>query len=64
MDYDFEVESNKMIRHYIKRGYPKKLLQKHYQNAKIFNQEELLKPKVQTQTERLWSQCTTQTTLI
>jgi hypothetical protein len=52
MDYDFEVESNKMIRHYIKRGYPKNLLQKHYQNAKIFSQEELLKPKVKTLTNR------------
>jgi hypothetical protein len=26
MDYDFEMESAKMIRHYLRRGYPKGLL--------------------------------------
>jgi hypothetical protein len=29
MDFDFENESANMIRHYIRRGYPQKLLTKH-----------------------------------
>jgi hypothetical protein len=29
MDYDFDVESNNMIRQYIRRGYPRKLLVKY-----------------------------------
>jgi hypothetical protein len=52
MDYDFDVESNNMIRHYIRRGYPRKLLVKHRENAKMFSQRDLLTPKEKVITDR------------
>jgi hypothetical protein len=52
MDYDFDVESNNMIRHYLKRGYPRRILVKHRENAKAFSQLDLLKPKEKVLTDR------------
>jgi hypothetical protein len=52
MDYDFDTESANMIRHYLRRGYPKNLLVKHRDRAKIFSQEDLLEVVEKTITDR------------
>jgi hypothetical protein len=52
MDFDFETESATMIRHYLRRGYPKSLLIKHRERARQFSQQDLLEVKVHQNTER------------
>ena len=42
---DFIEESEKMIHHYLQRGYPKKLIMGHFRKANQFTQEDVLKPK-------------------
>jgi hypothetical protein len=52
MDYDYNTESSKMIRHYLRRGYPKSLLIKHREKAKRLTQDDLLTPKIREITNR------------
>jgi hypothetical protein len=52
MDYDFDTESANMIRHYLRRGYPKALLTKHRERARLFTQDDLLTPHPKNSTER------------
>ena len=47
-DHDFEHNSEKLISHYLKRGYPEKGLRKHYKKASGFTQDDLLDVKVKT----------------
>jgi hypothetical protein len=42
MDYHFDTESANMIRHYLRRGYPKNLLTKHRERARRFSHDDLL----------------------
>ena len=44
----FEHNSEKLIAHYLKRGYPEKGLRKHYKKARGFTQDDLLDVKVKT----------------
>ena len=41
-DEDFEQNSEKLIKYYIKRDYPEKALRKHYKRASRFTQDKLL----------------------
>jgi hypothetical protein len=52
MDFDFDTESAIMIRHYLRRGYPKSLLVKHRERARQFSQQDLLEVKIHQDTER------------
>jgi hypothetical protein len=44
-DEDFESHSENMIAHYIRRGYPKRILKKHLTEIQKYSQKELLLPK-------------------
>jgi hypothetical protein len=52
MDFDFDNESANMIRHYIRRGYPQKLLTKHRDKARRYTQDQLLMVKDKQITDR------------
>ena len=41
-DNDFNMNADKLIGYYLKRGYPEKALRKHYNRASKFTQDELL----------------------
>jgi hypothetical protein len=44
-DEDFEINSAKMIDHYLRRGYPKKIMAKHMKEIRSLKQEDLLAVK-------------------
>ena len=52
-DHDFEHNSEKLIAHYLKRGYPEKGLRKHYKKARGFTQDDLLDVTVKTPVKHL-----------
>ena len=41
-DIDFHHNAEKLVDHYLKKGYPEKALRKHYKRASKFSQDELL----------------------
>jgi hypothetical protein len=44
-DEDFQVNPEKMIDHYLRRGYPKRIMKKHIEEVKLLKQDDLLKVK-------------------
>ena len=44
-DTDFDTNAKKLTGYYLKRGYPLKMLKKHYQRASRYSQDELLEIK-------------------
>jgi hypothetical protein len=49
LDMDFNLNCEKMIGHYLRRGYPKRILMKHVEEVKQLKQEDLLEVKSKDQ---------------
>jgi hypothetical protein len=47
-DEDFNSHSENMIAHYIRRGYPKRILKKHLAEIQKYSQDDLLLPKIKS----------------
>ena len=52
-DWDFNLESRALLLAYLRRGYPRKVLEEALYKAAKFSQEELLTPKTKTPEDRL-----------
>ncbi len=55
-DEDYDIHSQQMVRHYVRRGYPLKYIEPHISTIRAMTQESLLvvKPKDQSKTNRLF----------